>query len=259
MVSLWSVLCGEWPRENKSIVRVNLSRTGWHDQSCDALDLMIGRNKHIQELDLDQLDVSGEDVLASISSALAHNSELKRLSFRENDIGEFAVRILSKALVIHPSLQHLDLSNCRFAGSTGVLSLAEGLGKNRSLTTISLEACKLGDEGTVSIARAIQLNRTLQSIDLCDNGIGLEGLTTLVNGMEQNDMLQSVYLQGNDVCDEGALLLRSLLRESDVYRLQGHRFANRTSILWSHQLCRTQVHWECEGRPVSLAANPRAC
>jgi Ran GTPase-activating protein (RanGAP) involved in mRNA processing and transport len=157
------------------------------------------------------LDVSCEDVLASIGSALAHNSELKRLSFRENDMGEFAVGILSKALAIHASLQHLDLSDCRFASSTGLLSLVEGLGKNRSLATISLEACKLGEEGAAFIGQALHLNRTLQSIDLCENGIQLEGLTML----EQNKMLQSVYLQGNEICDEGALLLRSLLQEKN--------------------------------------------
>lgn len=130
-------------------------------------------------------------------------------------MGEFAVGILSKALAIHASLQHLDLSDCRFASSTGLLSLVEGLGKNRSLATISLEACKLGEEGAAFIGRALHLNRTLQSIDLCENGIQLEGLTMLLNGMEQNKMLQSVYLQGNEICDEGALLLRSLLQEKN--------------------------------------------
>ncbi|KAF0390601.1 hypothetical protein F8M41_010813 [Gigaspora margarita] len=88
-----------------------------------------------------------------------------------NNLGELAIKALSKALYNNLTLTNLDLSDIRLNGSA-IKVLAEALSKNTTLTNLDLSLNRLGELEGKSLAEALCKNTTLTNLDLSLNRLG---------------------------------------------------------------------------------------
>lgn len=104
---------------------------------------------------------------------------------------------LAQLLQTSTHLQSLVLSNNYYFLSEpeAVQSLAVALGTNKSLTSLNLDYCSLGDSGVAVLAEQLKKNVTLKELDLEGNDLTDAGAQALLEMLVENDVLRSLELQ----------------------------------------------------------------
>ncbi len=95
-----------------------------------------------------------------------------------------------------------------------VVTLAEVLKENSSLTELYLSLCNVGDQSATGLAEALQINTSLTELDLSHNNIGAHGATGLAAALQKNKSLTKLYLSDNNIGDQGATGLARALQEN---------------------------------------------
>lgn len=157
----------------------------------------------------------GDDGAHFLAQGLEGNAKLKRLILPRTNIRTAGFQYLGALLGTAPNLEMLVASGnlCDALGVEGHFSA--GLSKNRSLKSLCLAACRLGDKGvaalcngplkthpslehvslnynrledgvTRDITKMLAVNQTLCYLELCGNSIGPEGAEQLVSGLIAN-------------------------------------------------------------------------
>lgn len=154
-------------------------------------------------------------------------------------MGADGFRALGPLLASSAGLEHLVLSSniCDGDGTDGEFS--KGLAENKSLKSLVLAACRLGDKGVehlcggplrshpalehlcltynrleVDAAKSVNgmlaMNQALRYLDLCGNSLGPEGAELLVEGLKANKgRLQKLGVAQNGIRLKGARALSS--------------------------------------------------
>ena len=113
-----------------------------YGQSCDY-GSMPSVSDAVDELESNQRRFLGfnganlsDEQASKVAVALANNTNLAALSFRQCDVGQRTAFALAKALATHP-LQKLNLSYNARLGNEGAVEIANALKQNASLTAVS--------------------------------------------------------------------------------------------------------------------------
>jgi len=179
----------------------------------------------------------GDDGAHYLAQGLVDNTKLKRLLIPRTQIRADGFQSLGQLLGKAPNLEMLVASgnNCDAAGIEGDFSA--GLSKNKSLKSICLAACRLGDKGVATLCngplkthpslehvslnynrledavckdinKLLAVNQTLSYLELCGNSIGPEGAEQLVSGLIANKgKLRRLGLAQNAIRLRGARAL----------------------------------------------------
>ena len=83
-----------------------------------------------------------------------------------------------------------------------VLSLAEALRTNSTLTQLYLQYNQIGDTGVGAIAESLKVNSTLTQLDLESNQIGDTGGGAIAESLKVNSTLTKLYLGSNQIENE---------------------------------------------------------
>ncbi len=80
--------------------------------------------------------------------------------------------------------------------STGLAYIAEGLQRNTTLLSLSLQTCNISitTNNGLLLARMLEVNSTMNKLDLCNNRISTEGSQALGEGLTVNRGLKTVYV-----------------------------------------------------------------
>lgn len=189
-----------------------------------------------EEIDLSD-NLIGNDGALYLQKGLSSNNNLKRLLLPRAGITAEGFGHLGGLLGSTTSLEMLVLSS-NLADAKGVAGeFSAGLAKNKSLRSLVLSACRLGNEGVAtlcegalkthpklehvalsynrledavckSVTKMLAVNQTLHFLDLCGNAIGPEGAEELVKGLKANKgKLTRLALASNNMRLQGARAL----------------------------------------------------
>jgi uncharacterized protein (DUF924 family)/Ran GTPase-activating protein (RanGAP) involved in mRNA processing and transport/predicted esterase len=194
----------------------------------------------------------GPTGMRHLCEALAHDRRVTSLWLKRNPLRPEGMIPLAEMLRTNPRLEVLDLVNCGlldegletllgaligpgrnttlrhlYAGTNGVTArsaarLAEYLGGDCALESLSISCNRLGDEGLEVIAPALARNRSLRRLSLASNRIGPRGAAALARALAENSSLEMLDLGftkatlavgevGNLLGDEGARAIAHLL------------------------------------------------
>eukprot|EP01118_Nematostelium_gracile_P006820 TRINITY_DN2199_c1_g5_i1.p1 TRINITY_DN2199_c1_g5~~TRINITY_DN2199_c1_g5_i1.p1 ORF type:complete len:532 (-),score=77.71 TRINITY_DN2199_c1_g5_i1:76-1626(-) len=95
----------------------------------------------------------------------------------------------------------------------GIITFAEVLKNNHSLTFLSLAGNRCENEGAIAFAECLKVNTTLTQLILDNNDITDDGVIAIAQSLETNNSLKLFDLSANEITDNG---LSSLLHMLDI-------------------------------------------
>ena len=179
--------------------QLNLAYGYLKEEDCPTISEALRKTRKLTLLDLRGNDRVGDAGAKLLAEGLRTNRTVTTLDLSDCHIGDQGLRYICDALEVNKTLHTLLLGLNPAIMHIGAKNLAEALKRNKSLRSVSLYRCTIGDEGAAHLSEAIRLNTTLESLSLFNNDIGDEGGQRLVNALERNDTLQKLELRCNPI------------------------------------------------------------
>jgi hypothetical protein len=242
---------------------LDLSKVELRSEDIDAVIGALEQAKTLESVTLDKCklrDEGTERIMKGIQ--LGNHMNLKKLSLRQNSIGNKGAQSLEFLLRATETLEELDLSENSISsrGAASVLAALHGnpkvnihtlnlsqneiwdmddgsfLRNNKTLKTFNLDGNFMHDEGAEQISKAIAENKgsIIEKLYLGWNGISDDGATALAKMMEVNSSLQVLGLAENDISNTGArAILSALAVNTSVREISGlyHNQIDRKFII----------------------------
>ena len=242
---------------------MDLSKVELREVDIDAIVAALLKAKTLEAVVMDKCKLKDDD-LEKVCAALieAGLTNIKRLSLRQNSLGNQGAASFYKLLETSTTLEILDLSENSISsrGACSViaafqknpspaiktLNLAQNeiwdmddgsfLKNNTTLKTFNLDGNFMHDEGAEQIATAIASNpkSVIERLYLGWNGIADDGASALAKMMETNSTLQVLGLAENDISNTGArAILSALAVNTSVREISGlyHNQIDRKFII----------------------------
>lgn len=186
-----------------------------------------------EEVNLSDNEI-GDEGAGFLQKGLSGNKCLKCLLLPRTGMGAEGFRLLGPLMASSPALEILILSGnpCDEKGMEG--AFCDGLTKNKSLKSLVLAACRIGNQGVEhlcagplrahpalehvcltynrletaaakSLNQMLAVNQALRYLDLCGNSLGPEGAELLAEGLKGNKgRLTRLGLAQNGIRLQGA-------------------------------------------------------
>jgi len=145
------------------------------------------------------------------------------INFKSVFIRDKGVISLADLLMNNRTITDLDLEENEIT-YTGVITLANVLKTNRALISLKLDINRIGDVGAIALANALKINSTLTSISLRSNYIKNEGALALAEMLKENRVLTRLDLKGNFIDDIGINALVNAMKENQTLRVLDLRY-----------------------------------
>eukprot|EP00930_Biecheleria_cincta_P067194 TRINITY_DN5362_c0_g1_i1.p1 TRINITY_DN5362_c0_g1~~TRINITY_DN5362_c0_g1_i1.p1 ORF type:complete len:355 (-),score=64.27 TRINITY_DN5362_c0_g1_i1:191-1129(-) len=204
-----------------SFEEINLSDNIIGDEGAKFLQEGLSGNAKLKRLLLPRAQVrsAGFQAIGGLIGSLP-SLEMLVLSGNIAD-AEGVCDEFRKGLSINKSLKSLCLAACRL-GDQGVTSLCDGpLKTHSSLSHLSLNYNRLEDAACASIVKMLAVNKTLEYLELCGNSIGPAGAESLVKGLIANKgKLRRLGLGQNSIRLRGAKALCAHFMSSQGQHLE---------------------------------------
>lgn len=97
-----------------------------------------------------------------------------------------------------------------------LMTIANSLKTNTSITYFNLSHNDIGDAGTSIIGDLLKKNNTITNLDLSMTNIGDTGLKALVEGLKDNEAIYEINLMDNDISYEGVKIL------GEIYQIRNN-------------------------------------
>eukprot|EP01028_Stygiella_incarcerata_P001294 TRINITY_DN12141_c0_g1_i4.p1 TRINITY_DN12141_c0_g1~~TRINITY_DN12141_c0_g1_i4.p1 ORF type:complete len:513 (-),score=116.05 TRINITY_DN12141_c0_g1_i4:27-1565(-) len=186
---------------NHCISMIDISENGLH-QCSGYFSRLLKENYSLKKLIMSESCATPE-VARLICSYIAGNGNLEVLGLGGGTFCSEDVRHLAHCLEHNVHLRELDLSRTENIDSAGWTAIAEMLKKNRTLRSLNLSGCNMGDEGCTKIAKALCENRSLRSIDLSEIGIEVgTSCKELSLMMKTNQTLHELFFPQDNMDEE---------------------------------------------------------
>lgn len=242
---------------------LDLSKVALRPEDIAAVVAALGKAQTLESVTLDKCKLRDDGVDKIMQGIKAGNHvNLKKLSLRQNNMGNKGAESLVFLLQKSATLEELDLSENAIS-SRGASVVFDALNSNRktclhtlnlsqneiwdmddgsylrtnkTLKVLNLDGNFLHDEGAEHIAQAITENKdvVLEKLFLGWNGIADDGATALAKMMEANSTLQVLGLAENDITNTGArAILSALAVNTSVREISGlyHNQIDRKFII----------------------------
>eukprot|EP00802_Teleaulax_amphioxeia_P004993 Tamp_04997.p1 GENE.Tamp_04997~~Tamp_04997.p1 ORF type:complete len:546 (-),score=117.47 Tamp_04997:1014-2651(-) len=137
-------------------------------------------------------------------------ADISLLNQRVGDVGMIS---MAEALMGNATVTWLDISGCN-VGPKGVSALAPWIGKSPVLQTLwAASNPLLGDRGCTELAAGLKTNTILAKLDLSNCSVGAQGCTAVVKALQSNPSLRELRLALNNYGDEGATAVAHVLKD----------------------------------------------
>ncbi len=122
-------------------------------------------------------------------------ADISLLNQRVGDVGMIS---MAEALMGNATVTWLDISGCD-VGPKGISALVPWIGKSWALQTLWLASNpSLGDQGCVALAAGLKTNTVLAKLDLTNCNVGAQGCTAVVKALQANPSLRELRLALNN-------------------------------------------------------------
>ena len=205
----------------------------------------------------------GEDALGVLKT-LTKKANLADNSIHQSYYLSFAFKCIGECSTINSRLrtQMLHLIGtgleCQWLiisqNNCDVLSLAEALKANTTVTKLGMSSHAFGDVCATCLAETLCVNKTLTEVDMSNNIITALGAKHLVNALVVNTTLLALNVSFNFLRDEGAMIFAEFLKASKALgalNLSTNGIGNpgATSIAESLQMNTTLKLLDLSGNP----------
>jgi Ran GTPase-activating protein (RanGAP) involved in mRNA processing and transport len=190
---------------------INLSDNTIGDEGAMWLKLGLSGNVSLKTLLLPRTAMGAEGVKA-IGTLIGELPNIETCVLSSSTVDEDGLKgEFCDGLAKNKSLKSLYLAVCRL-GDKGIQPLCEGPLKNHAtLEHISLNYNRLELAGAKSLAAILSTNKTLQYLDVCGNSLGPEGCKVLAGAVKANKAnkgaLKKLGVAQNAIKFEGAKAL----------------------------------------------------
>ena len=158
-----------------------------------AISSVLAKNKLLGKLSLRDNGLNDDGVI-KIAQSLCKHSKLKALNLQNNNITEKAAEALASVISSNTELQKLYLGNNQL--QLGVIKIARGLKNISSLKVLDLSNNNITEQAADELAAAIRFNKSLEEIWLSSNYLRSSAIV-VVNALQENSSLKELYLNDN--------------------------------------------------------------
>jgi len=179
----------------------------------------------------------GDEGAMWLQAGLSGNPTLKTLLLPRTGMTATGVKAIGKLIGDSPAIETVVLSSSTVDSDGLKGEFCEGLSKNKSIKSLYLAVCRLGDNGIAplcegplkthptlehisleynrleasaakSLANMLSTNQTLRYLDVCGNSLGPEGAKAICQGLKANrGALQKLGFAQNAIKYEGGKAL----------------------------------------------------
>eukprot|EP00002_Diphylleia_rotans_P030399 TRINITY_DN6242_c0_g1_i2.p1 TRINITY_DN6242_c0_g1~~TRINITY_DN6242_c0_g1_i2.p1 ORF type:complete len:339 (+),score=72.37 TRINITY_DN6242_c0_g1_i2:90-1106(+) len=161
----------------------------------------------------EELGERGAEVLLTLLNTYPYLLTLCLWRVHCGDRGSLA---LANYICLNPLLSHLELMDCRVSANS-CDSLGRALRLNTHVKTLLLDHNSIGDEGiSLLFNNGLKYNKTITSLKLKFCGIGDVGARILAEYMVSGGILQDLDLQGNKISSRGVIILAEAMKGSST-------------------------------------------
>lgn len=168
----FKLLVDEWIHST-SVTNIWLKRNPLKTAAANDVFRLITGAPNLRTLDLDQTEL-GDDGIAEVFTKLAQHSPAKPLSLRHiylNAVGisvKAATAIAEYLAAPQCTLESLYCTNNPI-GDKGVVALAAGLKKNKTLSRLTLASTGMSDEGAIALCEALYDHPNMATLEICQS------------------------------------------------------------------------------------------
>ncbi|CAK9080101.1 Protein NLRC3 [Durusdinium trenchii] len=186
---------------------LNLSDNHVGDEGADYLKDGLKNSNTLKRLLMPRTGLKTNG-FQSIGELLHHCPSLEMLVLSSNLADPAGVEgTFTAGLSKNKSLKSLCLAACRL-GNTGVAQLCAGpLASHGALEHVSFSYNRLEDEVCSSVIKMLATNTKLRNLELNGNSLGTQAALDLVKGLASNKTLQKLGLAQNSIMEKGAAAL----------------------------------------------------
>lgn len=195
------------------------------------------RNPCLFSLDLSQTifppSTNSSTSLAELHALLSPQFNLRKLKLRQCKLSPTELSAIASCLSQpNSSLIHLDISSSLVSPSSAS-ELSTALQYNKSLSTLRMRDCSLGDAGLLALSSFLSNNTTIDHINLSSNQIGPIGAQSLAKGIERNQSIGNLNLSHNPLLPLGVLAIIDAISKNDNLRELDLGFCYFGSSSWT--------------------------
>ncbi|OAL54643.1 RNI-like protein [Pyrenochaeta sp. DS3sAY3a] len=163
----FGLLVDEWVKST-SVTNIWLKRNPLGLHAADDLVRLVTQTRNLRTLDLDQTELGDEGVSRFFTSLAQWDKPvaLRHIYLNGTGIGVKAATAIAGYLASpHCALDSLYASNNPI-GSDGLVALAVGLKKNKSMSRVALASVGASDEGVIALCSSLEKNLKLITLDI---------------------------------------------------------------------------------------------
>ncbi|KAL0238620.1 hypothetical protein GEMRC1_013093 [Eukaryota sp. GEM-RC1] len=160
------------------------------------------------------------------SSSPYYFPQLKRV---DASVDPSVILSLAEVLKVNSTISELNLVGCSIGVEVAV-ALFNALKVNSTVTLVNLGRNSIGREGAEALAEALKVNSSIQEINLAMNSIGPQGAMTLAKALKVNTSVREINLAANSIGVEGTRALADALKVNSTLK----RFYLHKNLIGPH-------------------------
>ena len=160
-----------------------------------------------------------DDDAALLAGALLHNTSVRSLSFKGNEVTSNGAGALARSLANHPGIIRVN-AEANNLGVQGAIAMSSYVLMKQQVSSMRLGYNMIGDDGARAVVAAILSRKGVRDeahvfpcLRLGGNGISPNAVKAVVALCRRNETITSLDLSNNRLGDEGALMVAHLLRQ----------------------------------------------
>ncbi|MDP2436086.1 MAG: hypothetical protein Q8P67_10105 [archaeon] len=212
-------------RHNATLLHLDLSENPIGDDALHAFAELMASNSlgAITSLALRQIWPAGsqEDHHGALAlfSALAGNTQIRRLDIGSNCLSNNMVQLLNEALAANSSLKKLHLKRCLFESKPALCSLVSALMRSRGLVFLSMKGVPLNRDAGQALARGLAGNRTLRRLFINASRISADSTAQIVQLLHTNAALRVLELKSAVLSEATVRCLAAAMSKNETLRV----------------------------------------
>lgn len=234
-----NMLCSFLKAKDCCVRKLNVEDCELRMKELDIFWDAIKFNKSVKGLNISSNFFSW----SGVSDAIKQNVALTELDARESNRIAPHEKHFTEALVSHPSLTSLILSDS-VMGDGGAEVISDILKVNQLLKNICLGWNRIQSRGAKAIGDALSYNRSLTRLVLSDNKLLCQGAQAIAEGLKRNDTILELSLARTHIGQCGCVALCDALKVNSsltVWDVSGNNFGPAEGRSFAEMLKRNRT------------------
>ncbi len=225
-----AILLSQLLKQKKNIKEFKLSGPRINTVGAKAIAESLIDNTNIEKFELSNTNFGDEGAIAF--SEILNTTLIRKLNLNSNFINNNGIISLANILKDNITITDLDLSFNKFNFEVAS-NLKEVIMFNKTIMTLFLDNNNLGDPGIFILVQGLIENNTLRKLNISDNNINIKGAEAIARALLFNKSIMELDIFNNNISDEGTIALANTLESNDTItkiNLSGNNISDNGAI-----------------------------